>query len=39
MILDEFRKKNQWNQTSDGGDINFRKWLSTEINKVFWRGR
>jgi hypothetical protein len=36
MILDEFRKKNQRNQTSDEEDINFRRWLSTEINKVFW---
>jgi hypothetical protein len=39
MILDKFRKKNQCNRTSDGKDINFRRWLSTEINMVFWRGR
>jgi hypothetical protein len=37
MILDEFRKKSQRNRTSDEGNINFRRWMSTEINKVFWR--
>jgi hypothetical protein len=37
MILDEFRKKNQRNRTSDEGHINSRRWLLTEIIKVFWR--
>ena len=27
VILDEFRKKNQWNQSSYEGDIDCARWL------------
>jgi hypothetical protein len=36
MILDKFRKKNIWNRRSDGGDMDFRRWLLTNHQWIKW---